>query len=83
MMSIGNWYCMAHGADCPPIPWASGEPNSAMENCVCLWPSFADGVNDCTCLDLFPFICEYNMHDVVLRKSTIFEPTFQPGLAPV
>ena len=63
MMTIDNWYCTSYGYACPRIPWASGEPsNSASESCVCLWPGQTDGVNDCACSDLLPFICEFNPH---------------------
>ena len=74
MMSTGSWHCVSYGAACPAIPWLSGEPNSSNENCVCLWlghPAQDDGVNDCTCTESMPFICEYNLHGVLQRQSSM------------
>ena len=71
LSSSNSWYCSSHGAACPAIPWLPGEPNSASEKCVCLWPGHPDGVNDCTCTSSLPFICEFNPRLMLERQSAV------------
>ena len=83
LSSSNSWYCPSHGAACPVIPWLPGEPNSASENCVCLWPGHPDGVNDCTCTASLPFICEFNPRLMLERQTMIFEVAASPPEVPI
>ena len=76
--SNGTWYCTALSAECLSIPWASGEPNSTAEHCVCLSSSNARGVHDCACTDSQPFVCEFNLHLVINRQLMVVDPRFYP-----